>query len=516
MYRSLRQDEGFSIAEVVIAASILFFVLTAMIGVVGASQTMSVMAKDKNTLTNGTAEYIDKIRALDFQMIDSPPSGLVPLSEIVTYAGQEIEFTTRVVMSDGAGGAFLRTVYLRAVSTIRGRTFTTSAVVHIKNPNNDTTASTVEDPDAPTVWFTNNATPENTVVFSDRAWFSVDAPTKPIELEAKAESSGDTIASIDFSGGGVFVPGTFSPGASVTRSCAWDTTSILDGIHKIAVKATDSQSRFGTADRQFIVDNIAPASPGAPQASQQSATETRMRFAAAADPVPPSGQNPVTFATSYGLELRQSTASGGGAETWPVSWSSTQLAGSSLMDALFNAGPIARVVPTESFSRYRLRAVAYSPRMLASDPTDLFFISPPNTYSAAPQLSTCTTEYVRSGSKHTTTYDVTLYLEKPKFPVTSVTYTFHAKPSGGAWTQFMPTGSPTVTEDGAYTKISFTYTKPTTAEQLWFRVGLNVTPADGAGPSSVLSQAIGLSPVDSNRNANTPVTAALMEQSWEQ
>jgi Tfp pilus assembly protein PilV len=513
MFReSVRREEGFSVAEVVIAAAILFFVLTAVVGLIGASQTMSVMAKDRTTLTNATAEYIDKIRALDFYDIDTPPSGLVTTSEEVTYGAYTISFTNRVVMPDGEGGKYLRSVYIQAETEMRGRTYRTSAVVHIKNPNNDTTAATIVDGNVPTVWFTDETPDENAIVFADRVWLGEGYSDQQIELEAGAESSDDTIADMAFAGAGTFTPSTFSPDNPASLASGWDTSAVADGLEKVVIQATDSQGRIGMAQRQFIVDNVAPAAPGVPEITTQTSTRTGIRFDAAPDPAPEEGQQPVTFAAAYWNSLRKSPSTGG-ADPWYWEWlyGVADPAGPSLIDSIFTAGPINKTIDTDSYSRYYLRLRGVSPRGLRSTVVPFFFVSPLETHSVSPYLSTCTTEYV---SKVGTTYVVTVYLSKPTFPVSSVTYTYHAKPTGGSWSTFTPTGTPVITDVGSFTKIDFTYTKSIASESLWFKIGANVTPSDGLGAAYVVSNAIGRAPLDPDKKADTAVTGALSEASW--
>jgi Tfp pilus assembly protein PilV len=143
-----RRDEGFSVAEVVIAAAIMFFVLTAMIGLVGASQDMTVAAKRRTIVTNATAEYIERLRAVDFTKLAMEPEGTVKAVEDVSYGGYTVRFSNRVVFPDGTGKK-LRSVYVKATTTIGGRTFTQNAVVHIKNPSDDTAGATLVDPNRP-------------------------------------------------------------------------------------------------------------------------------------------------------------------------------------------------------------------------------------------------------------------------------------------------------------------------------------------------------------------------------
>ena len=281
---AMRRDEGLSVAEVVVAAAILFFVLTAMVGLIGASQRMSVMAKDRTTLTNAVAEHIDQIRALDYYTIATPPGGVVPSSQSVAYGPYTVQFTNRVVMPDGADGEYLRTVYVTARTTIRGNVYRTSAVVHIKNPKNDTTAASITDPDGPSVEFTDSATEENAVLYSTNEY----PGGYSTELSTEARSESDLIVNVKYLVGTTLVrdkAGTLgtdanfdvSPGqASAHTETEWDTTQtgVTDGLQKVIVQATDSRGRSATG-HSLMRDISPPGAAAPPNAADQISRSNR-------------------------------------------------------------------------------------------------------------------------------------------------------------------------------------------------------------------------------------------------
>ncbi|HSK46992.1 MAG TPA: hypothetical protein VLA05_03190 [Coriobacteriia bacterium] len=519
-----RRDDGFSIAEVVIAAAILFFVLTAMVGLIGASQTMSVMAKDRTTLTNAMAQHIDHIRAMDYETIATPPSGSVPPSQATTIGPYTINFTNRVIMPDGANGKYLRTVYIKAICSIRGKTYKTSATVHIRNPKNDTTAASIADPEAPVLEFTSATTPENAVLYENK----VHPSGSSIELAVKATSENDAITNVKYrigtmetlrDGAGMLgdeADFPFSPGVAIANTDTyWDTrqSGVSDGLEKVSVQATDSMMRTATIDRQFVVDNVAPAPPGAISLQPINSSQSKLTFAAAADPPVASGQTPFTYAVSYPMTVRCSTTSGGARWMWPAISTDPVPAGTTYLDAMFNAGPFSTTVATSPFSRYYVRLVAQSPRGLTSTPSRLVFVSPPETHSSATRASTCSTEYVKSGSSNVTTYDVSVWITKPTFPVTSsaTTYKFYTKPdvATAGWNEFVPTVGPVMTEVGDYWKLTFTCRRTLAAENLWFKVAANVTPSGETAAGFTVTNAIGVSAKDPNNKANTPVVATI-------
>lgn len=522
-----RREDGFSVAEVVIAAAIFFFVLTAMVGLIGASQQMSVMAKDRTTLTNVVAQYIDEVRALDYYQVATPPGGSVPLSEEVTTGPYTVRFTNRVVFPDGENGEYLRTVYVRAVCSIRGHTYRTSATVHIRNPKNDTTAASITDPDAPTVEFDSGTTEENAIVYGKLVY-----PDNPsIRLETTARSGDDVITEVKYlvgtatvrdDAGTLGTPALFpiSPGtATASTQTRWDTlqAGVGDGLQKVVVQATDSRGRFGSVERQFVVDNVAPAPVSSLSASPITSTSSKINIGAAADPPVASGQHPITYAVSYPMTVRKVPMTGGEIYTWPVAYTGTLNAGTSYLDGMFNAGPLSMTITTEPFSRYRARVGARSPRGLSAARTTLFFVSSPETHSDTSNPSTCSTEYVKSGNNTTTDYRVSILIGQPTFPVdfSATTYKFSVRDDAtSAWYEITPASGVTVTPEGEYWRVNFTYRETVAARRLWFKVGVNVTPTGESTPAGyVYSNAIGVAPLDTNRNSGTAVTGTLTPDS---
>ncbi len=315
------------------------------------------MAKDRTTLTNAVAEHIDQIRALDYDTIATPPGGVVPASQDVAYGAYTIRFTNRVVMPDGANGEYLRTVYVTARTSIRGNDYRTSAVVHIKNPKNDTTAASIADPDGPSIEFTDSATEENAVLYAANEYPS--GSSARLATEARSES--DQIVNVKYLVGATLVrdrAGTLgtdanfdiSPGQAVASTeTEWDTTQtgVSDGLQKVVVQATDSRSRSVTAERMFIVDNVAPGAPGVPAVGAQTSTLTNLNVAAAADPPVATGQTPSGYAVAYRVYTYEEYENIYDDPAWALHASEDVNAGANFLDAMHNAGPI----PVSSLDR---------------------------------------------------------------------------------------------------------------------------------------------------------------------
>ena len=81
---SSRRDDGFTVVELVIAAAILFFAMTALVGLLGASTSMTASAKSRSVLTNAISSELERIRALRIEEVDySTSGGQIPHSKVL-------------------------------------------------------------------------------------------------------------------------------------------------------------------------------------------------------------------------------------------------------------------------------------------------------------------------------------------------------------------------------------------------------------------------------------------------
>ena len=132
-----RRDEGFSVLEVVLASFVLFFVLTAILGLVGTSTRMSLDAKGRAAMTNAVASHVEWVRSLDFDQIamsgSSPEAMLQPT---YTYTVDRFTITIENTISSGQDGTKELQVTATAVAdgypTVEMTTFTA-----IRNRDNE-------------------------------------------------------------------------------------------------------------------------------------------------------------------------------------------------------------------------------------------------------------------------------------------------------------------------------------------------------------------------------------------
>ncbi len=87
-------DLGFTIAEVVIAAGVVFLMASALLSLVVASHTMAIRAQEREHLVNFTASYMEWIRGLRYVEVgtgprEDPPGSVTATSTVVgAYAMQ--------------------------------------------------------------------------------------------------------------------------------------------------------------------------------------------------------------------------------------------------------------------------------------------------------------------------------------------------------------------------------------------------------------------------------------------
>lgn len=533
--RRLRSDAGFSVAEVVISAAILFFVLTAMLGLVGASQQMTVSAKQRTAVTNAMAQYIDQVRSLPYAALAYEPTGRVKASESVAVAGYTIDFTARVVYPDGYLGRYTA-VYLTASCSTNGRSYKTSAVVNIKNPEDDTT--TASDPNKPIVEFI-TPTPDSDAVLAGKF---VRLPVyNTARIAVRADSPQDLITEVRYNVAGVMVRNDkangmdalfpFTPGEqSVTiPPFTWDTEQpgVGDGFRYVEAIAKDNEGREGRAQRRFIIDNLPPGPPGAPIGTAQTSSTGKIQFTAAADPVPAAGAPPQSYASRYSYNLYREPGTVGAYADWPKVGDGMVYTAPTYAAAISVGGTITANVALSPFSRYRADVIAGSP--VEFNTTDVRhtgtpWISPPEITSSEVTKTTCVTNYIVNGSEKYTKYQVVAYMSKPTFPcypATGSSYELLYRVDGTTiWNRAatLPTDW-LVTNVGDFLKVTYTFYDPAASKALHFKIGIGVTPL-GAGGGTVsplvYTDGFGKTALDGSRYdfIASPVTQLVGDRTW--
>lgn len=456
-----RRDDGFSVAEVVIAAAVLFFVLTGVVGLMGASSQMSVQAKQKSVLVNAVASEIDSIRAMPFNQIQSR-------SVKREINGVSIVIDMTVETKQSLGTEFYKRVIIDATGTMQGRTLTYRTTAAIRNPENNMTLTT--DPDAPQIEFASEAPAADEVLFGTERLAG-----GAINLRTRAYSPAGSLKEVRYgvenqvlvqSSGS---PALFTPsGNPYFASPSWNTLSsgVADGFQTVSVTVEDDQQRTATVKRRYIIDNQPALAPGAPTGEGIDAFSLSLSWPAARDGGV--GEDPSTWywASQYEYIIYREPLTGGGSPTsWPIAKSEIVHAGETPAVAIMNDGPISGVAVvaqpgpaltrvTRPFSRFFVRVKSGRPRGIGTayaDSTQLIVSRPEIICDSSAQSSVAVGN--ETGGYP---FSVTLNVTKPNFPYTGTpSYVVQSKDlsvATSSWTNMIT--SPTVTDNSGYVTIT--------------------------------------------------------------
>lgn len=475
--RACDDDSGMSIIEVVVASFILFFVLTAVLGLVGATTSTSIAAKQRTAMTNAVASYIEYARSLPFEEVAlssvDPNGGIEP---VVTIS--DGVFTIRLTMTIVQGTHNTRELTIAAECSAPGHpTIHSTAFAAIRDRLEGASALGQPHSGGPRIDFGTATPPENSIVYE-----STVAGLGALYIDASAESTSGTIYTMEFRVGdqrlrddktpsaadAYWTPGT----ASTYQSIRWhtqqvrgvtDLQSIADGWRIVRILATDDLGRQTFKDRRFLLDNHAPAIPGVVQAMDWPRRDVAvlLNWAKALD-----GTDP---APTYVLEGWKEAASGG---FW------TRL-------GPFTLTQPSHTLVTTTFGRYTTRVKALSPRGLESALTT--FTAPFVSRPLASGTATCTIVDKIADVK------VRLNCSAPDFPAVGVRYDLYRGTSTTALALVQTSTAPTFT-DIPYSTNVYNSTKP--VPQYYYQVKVTFTPTGWSGgvARSTLSNIVGPTP----------------------
>ena len=454
-----RRDDGFSVAEVVIAAAVMFFVLTGVVGLMGASSQMSVQAKQKSVLVNAVASEIDSIRAMPFDAIQT---GSVERE----MNGVAIVIDMTVETKQSLGTAVYKRVIIDAAGTMQGKTLTYRTTAAIRNPENNMTLTT--DPDAPQIEFASEAPAADEVLFGSERLAG-----GAINLRTRAYSPAGGLSEVRYgvenqvlvqSSGS---PAVFAPsGNPYFASPTWNTLSsgVVDGFQTVAVTVEDDQQRTATVKRRYIIDNQPALAPGVPTGVGIDAFSIDLSWPAARDGGVGADSSAWYWASQYEYIIYREPLTGGGSPTsWPIAKSEIVHAGETPAVAIMNAGPLSGVAvvaapgpalsrTTRPFSRFFVRVKSGRPRGIGTayaDATQMIVTRPEIICDSSAQSSVAV-----GNKKGGYPFSVTLNVTKPNFPYTGTpSYVVQSKDlsvATSSWTN-MITSQPGTNNSGYVT-----------------------------------------------------------------
>lgn len=427
--RRLRSDDdGMTVVEVVVAAAILFFVLTAVLGLVGATTQTSISAKQRTAMTNAVSSDIEFVRSLPFERVaysDANPAGDVERTVVKTDGA----FTITLTNTLATGAHNTRELSVSAVCSAPGYpAMHTTAFAAIRDKLQSVSDLGQPHSGGPLIEFGVNTPDENSVVYES----SVEGGGA-LWVDASVLSTSGVIYAVEFrvgdqtmrSGVPTDSPSAYwKPGKAAANetelSIVWNTLqardslgtpAVMDGYRIVRIIATDDLGRRTFLDRRFLVDNFAPSVPGTITAVPHNDVNTLVFWPTAMD-----GTDP---ARSYLLQTSKENTTG---LWWPEAPPSfVHISTDSLTQS-------SRTLPTQAFSRYSVRAQSFSPRnrTLGWGAWTTPFVSRP--------LLTGSSTCVITGSHSTRASSVTVRLacSQPTFGVSAVRYDLYRGTSPSA------------------------------------------------------------------------------------
>lgn len=339
------RDDGFTVVELVIAAAVLFFAMTALIGLLGASTRMTASAKSRSALTNTISSEIETIRALPYDKVayDTSGGGVPHTKTVVTEDGVTVTLNFAITNRDSQNHT--KEITVRGVATRPGAPtvrFTTFAVFFDRVSGKTGGGSG----DGPLIVFDTGTPPEGSVLKGKK----VAGTGTDISIAARATSQDGTsnITKFEYTVDGVWFtdagvpsrttlwlketnsvyPGDISdytvpdPSPDERWTFVWNTlqvdtqgrAEVPDGIRMVTIVAYDDEGRSSApARRRFLLDNHAPVT--APPATLSHGKNADFTQTATV------GWTPIldgTYPTDrYGYELRRKTVTTQTVKDWP-------------------------------------------------------------------------------------------------------------------------------------------------------------------------------------------------------
>ncbi len=441
-----------SVLEIMIAAVVLFIVLTGVLGLVGQTTLMGVDAKQRNVMVNALNAYVERVQSLPFASVELVANGGVLASEETTTVG-EFTVTIRPAVADGSNDA-LKNLTVSITVAAAGRTTTSmSTTVPIRDRSQFLTQANRTPETDPSIEFIDSYTPaEGAVVWGT----SCTGATGVLKLAVNAAATdGRTITNV-----AIWIDDSYLAKNTMADQATWNPATqtftesdfvwntlqtedviqtdgsyipvqiIADGMRTISAYVLDDQGVSVYTVRHLLVDNHAPGMPGVPVTTVASNVAASLTWATATDGTTP--------ADHYQVRLFKQPIDDTGPmnpyEHWPEVTVGTPTENSLALTSL------------TSFSRYYPVVRALSPRNLASaytTGTPMFVTRPLITGQyVATKKSTGNPKYWK--------LETTLSCSTPTFPTKSTSPTVYT------WYRVLPGGSPTVVGSNS-TALSDTY-----------------------------------------------------------
>ena len=399
-----------SVVEVVVASFILFFVLTAVLGLIGATTKSSISARQRTAMTNAVSSYIEHVRSLPFEQValtTDNPAGSIEPTVTISSAGFTITLTN--TLSDAPGG--LKELQVQAECRALDSSYApmrTSAFAAIRDRMQAGNELGQPHSGGAQINFGHLTPAENSILYANNVHGGGN-----LYIDASVDSTGGPIQTVEFRVGdqrlrngdsGSATDAYWTPGTTTAyESIAWDTRqvrgtttekAVRDGWRIVRIMATDDLGRQTFKDRRFLIDNYAPTDPGQPTGIPRNDVVSAVTWPKSMD-----GSDP---AVAYRFDAWKQRVDSN-------SWDNV---------ASIDLTQPAHNLTTTTFGRYWVRVYASSPRGLTSN-----WVSCVYPFVARPLVSgTSAMTISGSGPSKASSMTVTLTYPAPDFPASAVRY----------------------------------------------------------------------------------------------
>jgi type II secretory pathway pseudopilin PulG len=264
---------GLTIIEVVIALAILFFVISAVVGLLGSSNNLSNKSRQRTALADACNSYIEDVRNLPFTSVGlqgGSPAGVLAAQTVLNLGSFTITIRPTVTWVNDPkmpGAHVYKQLTLSAFSTSQGkRVATYTTTTYVRDTGMESTTSTIP----PVCDFGSHS---DAILLPPTAYkgiIGLDASTTALMHNATIQHviiSVDTTACRDSSAAqAIWTPGTTHwDNDSGGLLFQWDSTAMdngqwlsPDGVRTLQVWVDDSMGQQASVTRTIYLDNYAP------------------------------------------------------------------------------------------------------------------------------------------------------------------------------------------------------------------------------------------------------------------
>lgn len=278
--RRLSSDEGMTLIEVVIAAAILFIILTGVLGLLGQTIMMGNQAKGINVETNAVNTYVEWVRAQPFsKIIESGAGGSIEATTVVVG-----EYTVSIdpVVEEGENDSLKNLILSVTVTRHDGHSYSYQTTVVIRDRDQHMTSAKRDPTTDPKISFVAPTPPDGTVVWYEDGgswWMDEGGNLQPLQFAVSVMASeGRTVKQVELVCDDAFqlantagdlanwpepewtlMPTPFS--WDIMQTNAIGERRVADGTRSVQAYVMDSDDVRVYAMRQYLVDNDAPTIP---------------------------------------------------------------------------------------------------------------------------------------------------------------------------------------------------------------------------------------------------------------